>query len=90
MTVTVAMFRRVGIEIYLENTKSMFCTPGFIWGEWGYKAYKTRVTRKEATSRERKRMQFSCTYFGVTVVTFYLKQHMMRFNGICVSHKKGS
>ena len=35
MLVTVAMFRRIGLETNLENTKTMVCTPGFIWGNWG-------------------------------------------------------
>ena len=40
LSVTVEMFRRVGLEKNLENTKTMVCTPGFIWGKWGEKAYK--------------------------------------------------
>ena len=32
LTVTVAMFRRMGLETNLEKTKLMVCTPGFIWG----------------------------------------------------------
>ena len=35
LTVKVAMFRRMGLETNLEKTKSVVCTPGFIWGYWG-------------------------------------------------------
>ena len=34
LAVTVAMSRRVGLKNNLEDTKSMVCTPGLIWGEW--------------------------------------------------------
>ena len=40
LTVTVAMFRRMGIYDYLKNTKAMVFTPEFIWEKWGYMAYK--------------------------------------------------
>ena len=35
MSVTVEIFCRMGLETNLEKTKTMVCTPGFIWEEWG-------------------------------------------------------
>ena len=35
LSITVAMFCRMGLETNLENTKAMVCTPGFVWGKWG-------------------------------------------------------
>ena len=32
LSVTVDMFRRVGLETNLEEMKEVVCTPGFIWG----------------------------------------------------------
>ena len=32
LTVTVAMFFRMGLKTNLENIKSMVCKPSFIWG----------------------------------------------------------
>ena len=34
LTVSVAMFRRMGLETNLEKTKAWVCTHGKIWGEW--------------------------------------------------------
>ena len=50
MLVMVAIFRRIGLETNLENTKTMVCTPGFIWGKWGGQEYKRRVTGEGAMS----------------------------------------
>ena len=33
LTVTVAMFQRMGLETNLDKTKAMVCTLGFIWGK---------------------------------------------------------
>ena len=33
LTITLAMFWRMGLETNLEKTKAMVCTTGFIWGE---------------------------------------------------------
>ena len=35
ISVMVAIFRRMGLETNLENTKTMVCTPWFIWWKWG-------------------------------------------------------
>ena len=35
LTMTVAMFLRMGLETNLEKTKAMVCTPGLIWVKWG-------------------------------------------------------
>ena len=50
MLLMVAIFRRIGLETNLENTNTMVCTPGFIWGEWGEQEYKRRVTVEGAMS----------------------------------------
>ena len=44
LTVTVEMFRRVGLDTNLEETKALVCTPGYIWGMWTEAAYKRRAT----------------------------------------------
>ena len=40
LTVNVEMLLRVGLDTNLDNTKSMVCMPGFIWGKWSEEAYK--------------------------------------------------
>ena len=87
--VTVETFCRVGLGTNLENTKYMFYTPGFIWGGWIEKYYKQRATGEEATFRERKRMQVSCTECGMNVAASSLKHHMERLHGICVPQMRG-
>ena len=72
----VAMFRRIVLEANLNKTKSMVCSPGFIWVKWGEHDYKRRETGEGSMFRERKRMQVSCTKCGVTVASLYLKHHM--------------
>ena len=34
-TVAVAMFQKMGLKTNFNNTKSMVCTPKFIWEKWG-------------------------------------------------------
>ena len=34
LTVTVAMFYFMGLEMNLDKTKAMVCTPGIIYGKW--------------------------------------------------------
>ena len=45
LTVSVEMFRRMGLETNLEKTKALVCTPSYIWGKWSEAAYKRRATR---------------------------------------------
>ena len=80
----VAVFYRMGLDTNLENTKSMVCTPGFIWGKWSEKAYKLWSMGLVFKFGGSKRMQVSCTEFGVTVAVSCLKQHMAQLHGICV------
>ena len=40
LTTMVRMFERVGLQTFLNKTKAMICTPGFIWGQQGAEAYK--------------------------------------------------
>ena len=84
LTVTVAMFRRMGLGTNLENTKAMVCTPGFIWGKVGDLAYKRRSTGEGETFIERKKARVSCATCSVTAEGSYLKDHMARSHGICV------
>ena len=44
LKVTLAMFQWMGLEINLDKTKSMVCTPGYIWGRLSDTAYKRRET----------------------------------------------
>ena len=72
----------MGLEMNLEKTKAMVCTPGFIWGNWGELAYKGHATGEGATLRERNKTRVICYTCGVTVVTSYLKSYMARNHGI--------
>ena len=75
------MFRRMGLEKNLENTETLVCTPGYIWGKWSEVAYKCRATGEGETFRERNRARVSCKVCGVTVVVSFLKGHMLRQHG---------
>ena len=83
LSVTVAMFHRMGLETNLEKIKSMVCTTGFIWVEWGEQAYKQRASVEGAKFQDRKKFWVSCTKCGVTVAQYYLKQYMVILYGIC-------
>ena len=39
LSVTVAMFCKMGLKKTLEKTRDMVCMPCFIWGKWGEQAY---------------------------------------------------
>ena len=56
----VRMFERVGLYKNLRKTKSMTCTPGFIWGQLGKDTYKWQATSKGVTFWKRKRMRVGC------------------------------
>ena len=49
LLVMVATFQRMGLETNLENSKTMVCTPGFIWGKWGEHVYNRRANGEGAT-----------------------------------------
>ena len=34
LMVSVAVFRRMGLETNLEKNKALVCTLGYIWGKW--------------------------------------------------------
>ena len=44
LMVSVAMFRRMGLETNLEKKKALVCTPRYIWGKWSEVVYKRRDT----------------------------------------------
>ena len=54
LTMTVAIFRRVGIDTNLGNTMSLVCTPGYIWGKWSEEVYKSRATGEGETFSKNK------------------------------------
>ena len=78
LTVSVAMFQRMGMETNLENTRALVCTPGYICGKWSEAAYKLRATGEGGNFRERKQARVSCTICGVTVAASSLRVHMVR------------
>ena len=49
LMVTVEMLRRVGPDTNMENTKSLVCTPGYIWGNYRKYTYKLRETGEVVT-----------------------------------------
>ena len=73
MSVTVAMFCRMGLGKNLEKTKTMVFTPEFIWGKWGEHVYKRRATGEGATFWEPKRLRLSCAKCIVAIAQYYLK-----------------
>ena len=81
LIVSVAMFRRMGLETNLEKTKALVFTPGYIWGEWSDAAYKGRATGNRETFRERKRARVSCTVCRVTVAAYSLKGNILSQHG---------
>ena len=42
VTVTVPVFRRIGLDTNLKNTKAVLCITRSIWGDWGETVYKIR------------------------------------------------
>ena len=44
LSVTVAIYRKMGLETNLNIIKAMVFTPGLIWGKWGEQAYTRRAT----------------------------------------------
>ena len=54
LAVMAKIFWRMGLETNMEKTKSMMCTPCFIWGRLSDTAYKMRVTGEGFYFRERK------------------------------------
>ena len=88
LSVTVAMFRRMGLEKNLENNKTIVFTPGFVWGEWGEQACKRRATGEGATFREQNRLRVSYAKCRVTVAQSSLKHHMSSQHVICVPHER--
>ena len=60
LTVTVAMFRQIGLETNLKKNKVMVCIPRFIWGMWRGLAYTRRATGEGETFREWKKKRVSC------------------------------
>ena len=86
---TVAMFRRVGIDANLENTNSVVCTSGFTWGKWSKEAFTRQVAGEGATFRERKRTRLIFLECGEMVAALSLKCHMVQQHGFSATHMRG-
>ena len=69
LTVSEGMFQKLGLEMNLDKTNALVCTPGYIWREWIEAAYKRRATGEGGTFRERKRARVNCTVCKLTVET---------------------
>ena len=78
----------MGLERNLEKTKSLLCTPGYIWGKGSEAAYKLISTGERKSFRERKRVRLSCTVYGVIVVASSLKGYIVRQPGRSPLQKK--
>ena len=65
----------------LGETKTMTCTPGFVWGQLGQDACKRRSTGEGTTFWERKRTRVSCRECGTTMAASSLRNHMERTHG---------
>ena len=89
LTVAVAIFWQMGLDTKLDKTKAMVCTHIFIWGKWGELAYTRQATGEGANFRERKKARVSCAMCNVTMAESYLKAHMARSHGICVTQIRG-
>ena len=81
LTVSEGMFQKLGLEMNLDKTNALVCTPGYIWREWIEAAYKRRATGEGGTFRERKRARVNCTVCKLTVETSSLKGHTEKNNG---------
>ena len=59
-TAMIRIFKRIGLQTNLGRTKSIICTPGFIWGKQGVEANKRRATWERPTFGEGKKTRVSC------------------------------
>ena len=82
------IFDQVGIYTNLGKTKSMVCTPGFIWGEMGKEAYNQQAMGEGATLKEQNRTRVSCRERRVTMEASYLQQHVASIHGRSLLHKR--
>ena len=89
LSVTVAMFRRMGLEMNLEKSKTMVFMPGYIWCKWEEHEYKRQAPGEGATCRERNMLRVSCSECAATVAQYYLKQHMTSLHGLCIPQTRG-
>ena len=76
------MFERVCLNKNLSKTKSMVCTPEFVWGQQVVEAYKQRATGEGPTFWQRKRTRVSCEECGETKAASTLQHHMEISHGI--------
>ena len=86
---TVTMFCRMGLETNIENTNTMVCTPVFVWGKWGRKAYKQQATGEGETLWGRERLRVSSTNCRLTLEQSSIKQHMAIQHSSCVPQTRG-
>ena len=75
------MFEWVELYTNLVNTKSMKCTPRFIWGHLDKEIYKWQLAGEGNTFPERKIKRVSCDECGITMVASSLRHHMDIIHG---------
>ena len=85
----VRMFKRVGLQKNIGNTKSMVFTQGFLWGKRGILTYKRRARGEGVTFGERKRTRVSCEELRGEMMASSLFHHMERTRGIVLSNNRG-
>ena len=76
LTALVWVFDRVGLYKNLYNTKSIICTPRFIWRHLFKGAYKQQVIGKGATFQEHIRVRVSCDDCRITMASSPLRNYM--------------
>ena len=82
------MFERVWIYTNLGNTKSMKCTPGFIWGKTGKEAYKRLENGEGANFQERKRTRESWGECGMPMESYSLQHYVASIHGGSVAQNQ--
>ena len=80
------IFERAVIHTNLGKTKSITCTPVFIWGHLGKDAYKRWDTGKITTFREREQVRVICDECGITMTDSSLSNYKEIIHGRILAH----
>ena len=64
----ISIFQRLGLLTNIVKTKTMVCTPGFVWGQQGAALYKRRATGEGDMFREQKKTKVRCEECGREMV----------------------
>ena len=67
LSVMVAMFQRMGLEMNLEKSKTLVFIPGYIWVKWEEHEYKRQATGEGEKCREQNMLRVSSSECAVTV-----------------------